>query len=210
MRVFLAQGTNHSHTDQLCIKILDGIGILGTCRTEFLDLGHAIFNPGNEGAQGLFRLLPDGEEVVPGVEAHPRMLLEVYGSKGGPNLHRIILDSVYVHPLLHRASQIQLPSCLVCLDIPLGLKISVRGRTSFRAIDQQPEALDMKSKESIVLADIQHRELGKMKGQAREALGLSQDAKSAKMTHCGLPTGTRAQSTHRFSISRPTESPECH
>jgi hypothetical protein len=34
------------------------------------------------------------------------MLLKVYGSKGGPNLDRIVLDSVYVHPLLHRASQI--------------------------------------------------------------------------------------------------------
>jgi hypothetical protein len=131
MGVFLAQGTNHSHTDEFCIEVLDGIGILGTCRTEFLDFGHAIFNPGNEGAQGLVRLLPDGEEVVPGVEACPRTLLKVYGSKGGPNLDRIVLDSVYVHPLLHRASQIQLPSCLVCLDIPLGLGISVRGRTSF-------------------------------------------------------------------------------
>jgi hypothetical protein len=68
----------------------------------------------------------------------------VYRSKGGPNLDRIILDSIYVHPLLYRASQIQLPSCLVCLDIPLGLEISVRGRTSFWVIDQQPEALDTK------------------------------------------------------------------
>jgi hypothetical protein len=144
MRVFLPQGTNHSHTDQLCIEVLDGIAILATCRTEFLDLGHAIFNPGNEGAQGLVRLLPDGEEVIPGIETCPRTLLEVYGSKGGPNLDRIVLDSVYVHPLLHRASQIQLPSCLVCLDIPLGLEISVRGGTSFWAIDQQPEALDSK------------------------------------------------------------------
>jgi hypothetical protein len=51
MRVFLAQGTNDGDTDQLCIKILDGIAILATCRTEFLDFGHAIFNPGNsEGA----------------------------------------------------------------------------------------------------------------------------------------------------------------
>jgi hypothetical protein len=109
----------------------DAIGSLATCRMEFLDFGHAIFNPGNEGAQGLVRLLPDGEEVVPGVGVCPRTLLKVYGSKGGPNLDRIILDSIYVHPLLHRASQIQLPSCLVCLDIPLGLEISVRGRTSF-------------------------------------------------------------------------------
>jgi hypothetical protein len=73
---------------------------------KFLDFGHAIFDPGNEGAQGLVRLLPDGEEVVPGFEACPRMLLEVYGSKGSPNLDRIVLDSVYMHPLLHRASQI--------------------------------------------------------------------------------------------------------
>jgi hypothetical protein len=131
MGVFLAQGTNHSHTDKFCIKILDSIRVLGIVRTEFLDFGHAIFNPGNKGAQGLVRLLPDGEEVVPGVEACPRTLLEVYGSKGGPNLHRIVLDSVYMHPLLHRASQIQLPSCLVCLDIPLGLEISIRGGTSF-------------------------------------------------------------------------------
>jgi hypothetical protein len=131
MGVFLTQGMNHSHTDQLCIKILDGIGILATCRTEFLGLGHAIINPGNKGAQGLVRLLPDGDEVVPGIEACPRTLLEVYGSKGGLNLDRIILDSIYMRPLLHRASQIQLPSCLVCLDIPLGLEISVRHRTSF-------------------------------------------------------------------------------
>jgi hypothetical protein len=131
MGVFLTLGTNHGHTDQLCIKILDGIGSLATCRMEFLDLGHAISNPGNEGAQGLVRLLPDGEEVIPGVEACPRTLLKVYGSKGSPNLHRIILDSVYMHPLLHRASQIQLPSCLVCLDIPLGLGISIRLVTSF-------------------------------------------------------------------------------
>jgi hypothetical protein len=144
MGVFLAQGINHSHTDQLCIKILNGIGTLATCRTEFLDLGHAIFNPSNKGAQGLVRLLPDGEEVVLGIEACPRTLLEVYGSKGGSNLHWIVLYSVYVHPLLHRASQIQLPSCLVCLDIPLGLGISVRLGTSFWAIDQQPEALDSK------------------------------------------------------------------
>jgi hypothetical protein len=47
-----------------------------------------------------------------------------------------------------------------------------------------------------------------MNGQAGEALELSQDAKSAKMTHCGLPTGTRAQTTHRLSISQPTKSPE--
>jgi len=40
-------------------------------------------------------------------------------------------------------------------------------------------------KESVVLADIQHRELGKMRGKAGEALGLSQDAKIAKKTHCG-------------------------
>jgi hypothetical protein len=131
MRVFLPQGTNHSHTDEFCIEVLDGIAILATCRTKFLDLGHAIFNPGNEGAQGLVRQLPDGEEVIPGIEMCPRTLLKVYGSKGGPDLDRIVLDSVYVHPLLHRASQIQLPSCLVCLDIPLGLEISVRGRTSF-------------------------------------------------------------------------------
>jgi hypothetical protein len=107
-----------------------GIGSLATCRTEFLDFGHAIFNPSNEGAQGLIRQLPDREEVVPGIEVCPRTLLEVYGSKGGPNLDRIILDSVYVHPLLHRASQIQLPSCLVCLGIPLGLGICIRCRMS--------------------------------------------------------------------------------
>jgi hypothetical protein len=65
MGVFLAQGTNHGHTDQLCITILNGIGSLGTCRTEFLAFGHAIFDPGNEGAQGLIRLLLDGEEVIP-------------------------------------------------------------------------------------------------------------------------------------------------
>jgi hypothetical protein len=144
MGVFLAQGTNHSHTDEFCIEILDGVGLLRVCRTKFLDLGHAIFNPGNKSAQGLVRLLPDGEEVVPGVETCPRTLLKVYGSKGGPNLDRIVLDSVYMHPLLHRASQIQLPSCLVCLDIPLGLEISVRGGTSFCAIDQQPEPFDSK------------------------------------------------------------------
>jgi hypothetical protein len=119
------------HTDQLCIKILDGIGIFGTCRMEFLDLGHAIFNPGNEGAQGLVRQLSDGEEVIPGIEACTRTLLEMYRSKGGPNLERFVLDSIYVHPLLYRASQIQFLSSLVCLDILLGLGISVRLVMSF-------------------------------------------------------------------------------
>jgi hypothetical protein len=131
MGVFFAQGTNHSHADEFCVEIFDGIRVFRVVRTEFLDFRHAIFNPGNESAQGLVRLLPDGEEVVPSVEACPRTLLEVNGSKGSPDLHRIVLDSVYVHPLLHRASQIQLPSCLVCLDIPLDLGISVRCRTSF-------------------------------------------------------------------------------
>jgi hypothetical protein len=131
MGVFLTQGMNHSHTDQLCIKILDGIGILATCRTEFLGLGHAIINPGNKGAQGLVRLLPDGDEVVPGIEACPRTLLEVYGSKGGLNLDRIILDSIYMRPLLHRASQIQLPAALSALTSHLAWRsVSDTGRVS--------------------------------------------------------------------------------
>jgi hypothetical protein len=144
MGVFLAQGTNHSHADEFCIKICDGIGILGIRGSKFLDFGHAIFNPGNEGAQGLIRLLPDREEVIPGIETRPRTLLEVCGSKGGPDLDRIILNSINVHPLFYRTSQIQLSSCLVSLDIPLGLCICVSLVTDFCAIDQQPEALDSK------------------------------------------------------------------
>ena len=106
MGVFLAQGTNHSHADEFCIKILDGVGILGIRGSKFLDFGHAIFNPGNKGAQGLVRLLPDREEVVPGIETCPRTLLEVCRSEGSPNSNRIILDNINVHPLFYRTSQI--------------------------------------------------------------------------------------------------------
>jgi hypothetical protein len=104
VRVFLSQGTNHSHADKFCIKISDGIGFTGVHRSKFLDLRHAILNPSNKSAQGLVRLLPDREEVIPGIETRPRTLLEVYGSKGGPDLDRVILNSINVHPLLHRAS----------------------------------------------------------------------------------------------------------
>jgi hypothetical protein len=57
---------------------------------------------------------------------------------------------------------------------------------------------------ALFCAEIQHKELGRMKGQAGEALGLSLDAKSVKITHCGFPTGTQAQSTHRLSTLQVT------
>jgi hypothetical protein len=104
MRIFLSQGMNHSHADKFCIKISDGIGFIGVHRSKFLDLGHVILNSSNKGAQGLVRLLPDREEVIPGIKTRHRMLLEVYGSKGGPDLDRVILNSIIVHPLLYRAS----------------------------------------------------------------------------------------------------------
>ena len=81
MGIFLAQGMNHSHADKFSIKVCDGVGLLGIHRSKLLNLGHAIFNPSNEGAQELIRLLLDGEEVIPGIKMHPRTLLEVYGSK---------------------------------------------------------------------------------------------------------------------------------
>jgi len=92
MGIFLAQGTNHSHADEFCIKIIDGVRILWVHRSKFLDLGHAILNPSNKGAQGFIRLLLDGEEVILGIEMCPRTLLDVYGSEGGPDLHRVVLN----------------------------------------------------------------------------------------------------------------------
>jgi len=68
--------------DEFCIKIIDGIWFLGVYRSKFLDVGHAILNPSNKGAEGLVRLLPDGEEVIPGIEMCPRMLLEVCRKQG--------------------------------------------------------------------------------------------------------------------------------
>jgi hypothetical protein len=62
-------------------------------------------------------------------------------------------------------------------------------------------------KESVVLADIQHRELGKMNGKAGEALGLSQDAKTAKI-YTVVPNWNSSSNQHNsFSISQPTKSP---
>jgi len=88
----------------LVLKICDGVRLLGIHRSKFLNLGYTIFNPSNKGAQGLIWLLPDREEVIPGIKAHPRTLLEVYGSKGSPDFNRVVLNSINVHPLLYRVS----------------------------------------------------------------------------------------------------------
>ena len=85
MGIFLSKGTNHGHADEFCIKIIDGVRILWVHRSKLLDLGYPIFNPSNKGAQGFIRLLPDGEEVIPGIKTRPRTLLEVYGGKGSPD-----------------------------------------------------------------------------------------------------------------------------
>jgi hypothetical protein len=73
------------------------IKILRVCRTEFLDFGYVILNPVHESSwQGLFWRLPDREEVIPNIEACPRTLLEVSGSKGGLNLDCIIMNNIYL------------------------------------------------------------------------------------------------------------------
>jgi len=93
---------HHSHADELIIEVLDGIRAGSIFGAELLDLGHRVLNPGNKGGQGLVLLLPNRKEVVPGIEVSSRTLLEVDGLKSGPNLCRVVLNSIYMGPLFSR------------------------------------------------------------------------------------------------------------
>lgn len=111
-------------------------------RAQSLDLGHGLLDPGNESAQGLIRALPDGEEVVPGIEASGRELLDMGRLEGGPDLDRVILNILKMQPLVCRAVKKQFTCSLVLLLIPLGLFLRLRGwRASLFPRDKQPESL---------------------------------------------------------------------
>jgi hypothetical protein len=140
--IVIAQSMNHGHRDQLSIKISKTVGLARVLGVQSLDLGHALLNPGNKGAQGLIRALPDGEEVVPGVETRSRKLLDMGRLEGGPDLDRVVLNVLKVQPLVCRAVEKQFTCCLVLLLIPLGLLLRLRGwRATLLARDKQPESL---------------------------------------------------------------------
>ncbi|KAG1849098.1 hypothetical protein C8R48DRAFT_812925 [Suillus tomentosus] len=65
-------------------------------------------------AQGLIRTLPNGEEVVPGIEACGRELLDMGRLEGGPDFDRVVLNILKMQPLVCRAVEktVHLQPCL--------------------------------------------------------------------------------------------------